>query len=82
MVYEAAWRIDQGIIEPTLIAAAKAFCGQMAVRCADMALQMHGGYGFFSEYKVQRLYRDAKITEIYEGTTEIEKMIIAKSLLA
>ena len=82
MVYEAAWRIDQGTIEPTLIAAAKAFCGQMAVRCADMALQMHGGYGYFSEYKVQRLYRDAKITEIYEGTTEIEKMIIAKSLLA
>ena len=82
MVYEAAWRMDQGRIEHTLIAAAKAFCGQMAVRCADMALQMHGGYGYFSDYKVQRLYRDAKITEIYEGTTEIEKMIIAKSLLA
>ena len=54
----------------------------MAVRCSDMALQMHGGYGYLSEYKVQRIYRDAKIIEIYEGTTEIEKMIVARSLLA
>jgi alkylation response protein AidB-like acyl-CoA dehydrogenase len=82
MVYEAAWRIDQGKTDHKLIAAAKAFCGQMVVRCADMALQMHGGYGYLSEYKVQRLYRDAKIIEIYEGTTEIEKMIVARNLLA
>lgn len=81
MVYEAAWKIDRGEIDHALVAAAKAFCGQTAVRCADMALQMHGGYGFFAEYKVQRLYRDAKILEIYEGTTEIEKLIVAKSLL-
>ena len=81
MVYESAWRIDNGEIDHRLIAAAKAFCGQMAVKCADMALQMHGGYGYIAEYKVQRLYRDAKIIEIYEGTTEIEKIIIAKSLL-
>lgn len=82
MVYEAALRIDLGKVDHTLVAAAKAFCGQMAVRCTDMALQMHGGYGFLAEYKVQRLYRDAKIIEIYEGTTEIEKMIVARSLLA
>lgn len=81
MVYEAAWRIDQNKVDHTLVAAAKAFCGQMAVRCADMALQMYGGYGYLAEYKVQRLYRDAKVIEIYEGTTEIEKMIVAKSLL-
>jgi alkylation response protein AidB-like acyl-CoA dehydrogenase len=81
MVYEAAWRIDQGKIDHKLIAAAKAFCGQMVVRCADMALQMHGGYGYLAEYKVQRLYRDVKIIEIYEGTTEIEKIIMARSLL-
>jgi alkylation response protein AidB-like acyl-CoA dehydrogenase len=42
---------------------------------------MHGGYGYLSEYKVQRLYRDAKITELYEGTTEIEKIIMARNLL-
>jgi acyl-CoA dehydrogenase len=82
MVYEAAWRIDQGNIDHTLVAAAKAFCGRMVVRCVDMALQMHGGYGYLAEYKVQRLYRDAKIIEIYEGTTEIEKIIIARNLLA
>jgi alkylation response protein AidB-like acyl-CoA dehydrogenase len=81
LVYEAAWRVDAGNIDHKLIAAAKAFSGQTAVRCADMALQLHGGYGYLSEYKVQRLYRDAKITEIYEGTTEIEKIIIAKGLL-
>jgi len=82
MVYEAAWRIDRGEIDHKLIAAAKAFCGQMVVRSTDMALQMHGGYGYLDEYKVQRLYRDAKIIEIYEGTTEIEKIIIARNLLA
>jgi len=82
LVYEAAWRIDQGKGDHALVAATKAFSGQMAVRCADMAVQIHGGYGYLADYKVQRLYRDAKITEIYEGTTEIEKTIIAKSLLA
>ena len=81
LVYEAAWRCDQGTIDHKLIAAAKSFCGQMAVKCADMALQMHGGYGYLAEYKVQRLYRDAKITELYEGTTEIEKIIMARNLL-
>ncbi|UCE34434.1 MAG: acyl-CoA/acyl-ACP dehydrogenase [Deltaproteobacteria bacterium] len=82
MVYEAAWKIDQGTMDPKLISAAKSFTGQMAVKVTDMALQMHGGYGYLSEYKVQRLFRDAKITEIVEGTTEIEKVILARNLLA
>jgi alkylation response protein AidB-like acyl-CoA dehydrogenase len=82
MIYEAAWRIDNGKTDHALVAAAKAFCGQNAVRCADMALQLQGGYGYFADSKVNRIYRDAKITEIYEGTTEIEKMIVAKSILA
>jgi len=81
LVHHAAWKVDQGIFDHKLIAAAKSFCGQMAVKCTDMALQMHGGYGYLAEYKVQRLYRDAKITEIYEGTTEIEKIIMARNLL-
>ena len=81
LVYEAAWRVDHGTIDHKLVAAAKSFCGQMVVKCADMALQMHGGYGYLAEYKVQRLYRDAKITELYEGTTEIEKIIMARALL-
>ena len=82
MIYEAAWRIDQGRTDHALVAATKAFCGQNAVRCADMALQLQGGYGYMADSKVSRVYRDAKITEIYEGTTEIEKLIVAKSVLA
>ena len=81
LVYHAAWKVDKGIFDHKIIAAAKSFCGQMAVKCTDMALQMHGGYGYLAEYKVQRLYRDAKITEIYEGTTEVEKIIMARNLL-
>ncbi|MFZ0451283.1 MAG: acyl-CoA dehydrogenase family protein [Desulfatiglandaceae bacterium] len=82
LYYEAAWSVDHGKIDHALIAMAKWFSAQMAVRCADEALQMHGGYGYIDEYRVQRLYRDAKILEIYEGTKEMEKTIVAKSLLA
>ncbi|MBW1669311.1 MAG: acyl-CoA dehydrogenase, partial [Deltaproteobacteria bacterium] len=78
---EAAWKADNGKLDPMLVAMAKWFSGQIAVECADEALQMHGGYGYIDEYKVQRIYRDAKIVEIYEGTKEIEKLIIARNLL-
>lgn len=81
LYYEAACLVDQGIIDHALISMAKWYAGETAVRCADEALQIHGGYGYLDEYKVQRLYRDAKIIEIYEGAKEIEKAIIAKSLL-
>jgi alkylation response protein AidB-like acyl-CoA dehydrogenase len=81
LYYEAAWLVDQGVIDHSLISMAKWYAGETAVKCADEALQIHGGYGYLDEYKVQRLYRDAKIVEIYEGAKEIEKAIIAKSLL-
>lgn len=81
LYYEAAWKVDQGKIDQGLIAMAKWYAGEVAVKCADEALQMHGGYGYLDEYKVQRLYRDAKIVEIYEGTKEIEKIIVARNLL-
>ncbi|MBW1732554.1 MAG: acyl-CoA dehydrogenase [Deltaproteobacteria bacterium] len=81
LYYEAAWLADQGKIDHGLVAMAKYFSGEMAVKCADEALQMHGGYGYIDDYKVQRIYRDAKIVEIYEGTKEIEKIIVARSLL-
>lgn len=81
LYYEAAWSIDNGKIDHALIAMAKWYSGEVAVRCADEALQMHGGYGYIDEYKVQRIYRDAKIVEIYEGTKEIEKIILARALL-
>jgi alkylation response protein AidB-like acyl-CoA dehydrogenase len=81
LYYEAAWLMDNGTVDHGLIAMAKWYAGETAVKCADEALQMHGGYGYFDEYRVQRLYRDAKITEIYEGTKEIEKTIVAKAVL-
>ena len=59
----------------------KWFSGRTAVRCADEALQMHGGYGYMGEYDVSRFYRDAKILEIYEGTKEVEKELVARTLL-
>jgi alkylation response protein AidB-like acyl-CoA dehydrogenase len=81
LYYEAAWGADRGKLDHGLVAMAKWFSGKTAVYCADEALQMHGGYGYIDEYKVQRLYRDAKILEIYEGTKEVEKTIVARSLL-
>jgi alkylation response protein AidB-like acyl-CoA dehydrogenase len=81
LYYEAASLADQGKLDHSLVAMAKWFSGKVAVDSADEALQLHGGYGYIDEYKVQRLYRDAKILEIYEGTKEIEKSIVAKSLL-
>jgi alkylation response protein AidB-like acyl-CoA dehydrogenase len=81
LYYEAACLVDKGILDHGLIAMAKWYAGETAVQCADEALQMHGGYGYLDEYKVQRLYRDAKILEIYEGSKEIEKTIVARSLV-
>jgi alkylation response protein AidB-like acyl-CoA dehydrogenase len=81
LYYEAAWTADRGKLDHGLVAMAKWFSGKTAVYCADEALQMHGGYGYIDEYKVQRLYRDAKILEIYEGTKEIEKTIVARTVL-
>jgi len=81
LYYEAAWLTDSGKMDHAVTAMAKWFSGMVAVKCADEALQMHGGYGYIDEYKVQRIYRDAKIVEIYEGTKEIEKTIVAKNIL-
>ena len=81
LYYEAAWSVDNGKVDHALIAMAKWFSAEMAVHCADEAVQLHGGYGYIDEYKVQRLYRDAKILEIYEGTKDMEKTIIARTLL-
>jgi len=72
LYYEAAWSLDQGKPDSSLIALAKHFCAEVAIYCADEALQMHGGYGYIDEYKVQRLYRDAKALELYEGSKEME----------
>jgi alkylation response protein AidB-like acyl-CoA dehydrogenase len=81
LVYQAAWRSDQGRPDPKLTSMAKMFAGRTAVEVADEAIQIHGGYGYITEYEVERFYRDAKITEIYEGTKEIQKNTIASALV-
>jgi alkylation response protein AidB-like acyl-CoA dehydrogenase len=81
LVYQAAWRFDQGRPDPGLTSIAKMFAGRIAVEVADEAIQIHGGYGYITEYEVERFYRDAKITEIYEGTREIQKNTIASALM-
>jgi alkylation response protein AidB-like acyl-CoA dehydrogenase len=81
ITYKAAWKVDQGQMDPKLNAMAKYYAGEMAVWVCDKALQLHGGYGFIDEYDVQRFYRDAKILEIYEGAKEAEKITIARRLI-
>lgn len=81
LTYQAAALEEAG--EPYGVAAARAklFCGQMASRVAGMAIQVHGGNGYTEAYPAERAYRDAKITEIYEGTNEVQRLVIARSLL-
>lgn len=81
LVYKAAWNFDQGRIDPCLTSMAKAYAGRVAVEVADEAVQIFGGYGYIGEYDVERIYRDAKITEIYEGTREIQKNTIARAII-
>ncbi|MGQ9776499.1 MAG: acyl-CoA dehydrogenase family protein [Thermodesulfobacteriota bacterium] len=81
LTYKAAWNFDQKRIDPKLTSMAKMFAGKVAVEVADEAIQIFGGYGYITEYEVERFYRDAKITEIYEGTKEIQKNTIASALI-
>ncbi len=81
LTYQAAWNFDQKRIDPKLTSMAKMFAARTAVEVADEAIQLLGGYGYITEYEVERFYRDAKITEIYEGTREIQKNVIASALI-
>ncbi len=72
---------DEGRPFVTEASMAKLYCSRVAVECADKAVQMHGGVGYFAPTNVERYYRDAKVTEIYEGTTEVQRLIIARNLL-
>jgi alkylation response protein AidB-like acyl-CoA dehydrogenase len=81
ITYKAAWNYDQGNVDPKLTSMAKMFAARTAVEVCDEAIQLMGGYGYMAEYEVERFYRDAKITEIYEGTKEIQKNTIAGGLL-
>ncbi|MDO9567110.1 MAG: acyl-CoA dehydrogenase family protein [Candidatus Desulfaltia sp.] len=81
ITYKAAWNFDQGRIDPKLTSMTKMFAARTAVEVADEAIQLLGGYGYMADYEVERFYRDAKITEIYEGTKEIQKNTIASAII-
>ena len=72
---------DQGVPYGTESAMAKLFAAEAANRAAKDGLQIHGGYGYTKDYPAERFYRDAKITEIYEGTSEIQRLVIARAVL-
>lgn len=79
---KAAWLKDQHLDYVTAGAMAKVFSSEVAMRTTVEAVQIHGGYGFVKEYHVERLMRDAKITQIYEGTSEVQRIVISRSVLA
>ena len=81
MVMKAAWEKDQGVSYDTSSAMAKLFASRVAMEHTVEAVQIHGGNGFVKDYHVERLMRDAKITQIYEGTSEIQKMVISRAVL-
>ncbi len=81
MVYRAAWMKDQHINFDCAAAMAKLFASDTAMKHTVEAVQIHGGYGFVKEYHVERLMRDAKITQIYEGTSEVQKIVISREVL-
>ncbi len=82
LVYRAAWLKDQGKNIGEKASMAKVFAGDTAMFVATEAVQIHGGYGFIREFEVERMMRDAKITQIYEGTNEIQRLVISRHLLA
>lgn len=82
LTYRAAWMKDNNLDYIQAASMAKLYASEISSEVADQAIQIHGGYGYVREYKVERLYRDARITRIYEGTSEIQKLVIARQLLA
>lgn len=81
LCFKAAWMKDQHLDYTSAAAMAKVFASETAMKTTTQAVQIHGGYGYVREFHVERLMRDAKITEIYEGTSEIQRMVIARDLL-
>lgn len=81
LVLKAAWLKDQGLPYVKESAMAKLYASEVAMEVSVEAVQIHGGYGFVKEYHVERLMRDAKITQIYEGTSEIQRMVISRAIL-
>ncbi|MCQ2326323.1 MAG: acyl-CoA dehydrogenase [Bacteroidales bacterium] len=81
LVRSAAYKVDNGLPFSKDASMAKLYCAETAMEMTTKAIQFHGGYGYTREYPVERMFRDAKITEIYEGTSEVQRMVIAAQLL-
>jgi acyl-CoA dehydrogenase len=81
LTYKAAHLFDQGKPSPLATSMAKAYAGRVAMEVTDEAIQVHGGYGYLADYHLERFHRCAKVTEIYEGTTEIQKLTILNQLI-
>jgi acyl-CoA dehydrogenase len=81
MVHNAAWDVDQGRDPRTKVSMVKVYASEMLGRVADRGIQVFGGYGFTRELPLERIYRDARVTRIYDGTSEIHRMLIARSIL-
>jgi alkylation response protein AidB-like acyl-CoA dehydrogenase len=81
LTHKAAWMKMQGMDINLAASQAKYFASEVAVRAANEGVQIHGGYGFIKEFPVEKLYRDVKLMTIGEGTSEVQKMVIARNLL-
>ncbi|NOZ86153.1 MAG: acyl-CoA dehydrogenase [Deltaproteobacteria bacterium] len=81
LVYRAARRYDMGLDNSKLASMAKFFCGDAAMKIATDAVQVFGGYGYTKDYPVERMFRDAKLTQIFEGTNQIQRLVVARKLL-
>ena len=81
LIHRAAWLRDEGLEHVRESAMAKLYASGIAVECARIGVQIHGGYGYSKAYPIERFYRDAKVCEIYEGTSEVQRMVIARSLM-
>ena len=81
LVYNAANLKDANMDATTACSMAKYFAAEVANRCAYKAVQIHGGYGYMKDYAIERMYRDARIIPLYEGTSEVQKMVISRAVI-
>jgi alkylation response protein AidB-like acyl-CoA dehydrogenase len=81
LCFKAAWLKDQNLNYDMASAQAKLFASSVAMKVTTEAVQVHGGYGYVKEFHVERMMRDAKITQIYEGTSEVQRMVISRELI-
>jgi alkylation response protein AidB-like acyl-CoA dehydrogenase len=81
LTYRAAWLVDAGKMDPMATAMAKYYAAEVAMEATNLAIQVLGGYGYLGDYRVEKYHRDAKITEIYEGTSEVQKLTVLKYLM-